>query len=72
MENRKAPLFTFSIVAIIIGVTLFKQFDFENLKFKHTGLAIVYIVTFVFSIYFIVKNSKKQPKNKKQPLTMKP
>jgi membrane protein DedA with SNARE-associated domain len=62
MEKRKALLFTFSIIAIILGWTLFKQFDFKNLKFEKTGLAIVYIITFVCSIYVLVKNAKKQPK----------
>jgi len=61
MENKKASNFFFGIIAIILGWTLFKQFDFENLKFKHTGLAIIYIVTFVFSIYFLIRNYKKRP-----------
>lgn len=61
MENKKSLNFFFGIIAIILGWTLFKQFDFENLKFKHTGLAIVYIVTFVFSIYFLMKNYKNRP-----------
>jgi membrane protein DedA with SNARE-associated domain len=62
MEKNKAPMFTFTIVAIILGVTLFKQFDFENLKFENTALAIVYLVVFVFAIYVLIKNfiSKKQ------------
>jgi predicted ferric reductase len=61
MENRKTLSFTFIIVAIILASALFKQFNFETLKFKHTGLAIVYIITLVCSIYFLVKNSKKYP-----------
>lgn len=61
MENRKAILFVFGIIAIILGWTLFKQFDFENLKFKHTGLAIIYLVTFLFSIYFLIRNYKNRP-----------
>jgi predicted ferric reductase len=61
MENKKSLNFFFGIIAIILGWILFKQFDFENLKFKHTGLAIVYIVTFVFSIYFLMKNYKNRP-----------
>jgi predicted ferric reductase len=60
MENRKSLNFVFGVIAIIVGWALFKQFDFENLKFKHTGLAIVYIVTFVFSIYFLMKNYKNR------------
>jgi membrane protein DedA with SNARE-associated domain len=57
-------MFTLKIVAIILGVTLFKQFDFENLKFEKAGLAIVYMVVFVFAIYILIKNSKSK---KQQP-----
>ncbi|MCF0056343.1 hypothetical protein [Dyadobacter sp. CY356] len=60
MENKNVLSFSFTIVAIILGVTLFKQFDFESLTFKNTGLAIVYMITFGFSIYFLVKNSGKR------------
>jgi uncharacterized membrane protein YuzA (DUF378 family) len=58
MEKNKAPLFTFSIIAIIVGVALYKQFDFETLKFQKTGLAIVYMVVFIASIYIIIKGLK--------------
>ena len=58
MEMKKALLYTFSIVAIILGVTLFKQFDFENLRFEKPGLAIVYAIGLVISIYVLVKNAK--------------
>lgn len=60
MEKRKAPTFTFSVIAIILGVTLYKQFDFENLKFEKPALAVIYIITFLFSIYVIIKNRKKK------------
>lgn len=42
MDKQKAPVFTFSIVAIILGVALYKQFDFETYRFEKTGLAIVH------------------------------
>lgn len=60
MEKKKVITFTFSIVAIILGITLFKQFDFKNLKFENTGLAIIYAMVFIFSIYFLIKNSKNK------------
>ena len=60
MEQKKALTFTFSVVAIILGVTLFKQFDFNNLRFEHTGLAIIYLIVFVFSIYYLIKNARKE------------
>ena len=61
MKNKKSLNFIFLIVAIIVGVALWKQFDVQNLKFKQTGLAIVYLITFVFSIYLLVKDYRKQP-----------
>jgi hypothetical protein len=62
MENKKALSFTFTIIAIILGVTLFKKFDFKTLKFENTGLAIVYIIVFTISIYFLMKNYKSSSK----------
>lgn len=61
MENKKVLSFTCTITAIILGVTLFKQFDFKNLKFENPALAIVYIIGFVISIYFLIKGYKKRP-----------
>ncbi|MFB9078916.1 hypothetical protein ACFFLS_10545 [Flavobacterium procerum] len=60
MENNKVPVFTFSIIAIILGVILYKQFDFETLKFENPILAVIYLIVFVFSVYVLVKNSKKR------------
>lgn len=59
MENKKPITFIFWVIAIILGVTLFKQFDFQNLKFEKPALAAVYALVFVFSVFIIVKNSKK-------------
>jgi hypothetical protein len=58
MRNKKTLSFTFTIIAIILGVTLFKQFDFKSLEFENTGLAIVYIIGFMISMYFLLKNYK--------------
>jgi hypothetical protein len=52
-------LFMFSVVAIILGVTLFKKFDFKTFKFENTGLAIVYAIGFVSSVFIVIKNSGK-------------
>lgn len=59
MENKKASNFFFGIIAIIIGSTLFKHFDFQNLKFEKPALDVVYLITFIISIYFLAKNLKK-------------
>lgn len=60
MENRKAISFVCSITAIIIAVTLYRQFDFQNLTFKKPALAVVYFIGLAISIYFLVKKPKKQ------------
>ncbi|RZJ53775.1 MAG: hypothetical protein EOO44_07360 [Flavobacterium sp.] len=61
MENKNnVPVFTFSIVAIILGVALYKQFNFETLKFEKPALAILYFVVFAFSVYVLIKNFRKK------------
>ncbi|QLC66028.1 hypothetical protein LPB248_06975 [Flavobacterium sp. LPB0248] len=61
MENKNQPItFVFWVVAIILGVTLYKQFDFKNLKFENPAMAVIYSIVFVFSVYYIIKNSGKK------------
>lgn len=62
MENNKVPVFTFTIVAIIVGVALFKQIDFKNFKVENIGLSIIYLITFVGSVYLLIKSRRNQPK----------
>jgi hypothetical protein len=62
MGNNKAPVFTLTIVAIIVGVALFKQVDFKNFKVENVGLSIIYLITFVGSVYVLIKNRRNQPK----------
>lgn len=60
METKKALKFTLAIVAIIVGVTLFKQFDFQYLKFEKPALAAVYSITFIGVVYFLFKGEKRK------------
>jgi hypothetical protein len=59
MENKKGINFFFAIIAIILGSAIYKQFDFKNLKFEKPALAILYIIVFIASIYFIIKDYNK-------------
>lgn len=61
MENKKGTILFFSIIAAIVGAALYKQFDLENLKFEKTGLAIIYLIVFIASVYFIIKNLRNSP-----------
>jgi len=63
MKNNKGLNFFFLLIAIIVGSALFKQFDFKNLKFEKPALAIVYLLTFGFSLYFLIKHYKNKPKS---------
>jgi hypothetical protein len=59
MKNIKAPNLFFVIIALIIGRALYRDFDFENLEFENTALAIIYMATLAFTIYFLIKDSIK-------------
>lgn len=60
MENKKIPSFMFGVVAVILGWTLFKHFDFENLSFQKPWLDVLYLIVFAFSIYALIKNKKNR------------
>ena len=59
MESKKSINPFFVIIAVIIGGSLYKQFDFENLTFEKPALAIVYSITLAATIYFLIKGYRK-------------
>lgn len=62
MENKNAPTFSMTILAVIMGIALFKQFDFATQKFEKPALAIVYFIGLAISIYLIFGKPKGQSK----------
>lgn len=58
MNTKKGLSFPLLIIAIVLGGTIFKQFDRENLKFEKPAIAAIYIITFLISVYLLVKNNK--------------
>lgn len=50
-----------ALVAIMLGWTLFKQFDFQNLTFEKPALAGLYMLVFVTSIYLLIRDYRKRP-----------
>lgn len=60
MNKKKELSFPLIIIAIVLGWTIFKQFDFEKLKFEKPAIAVVYILTFLMTAYFIFKPNKKE------------
>lgn len=59
MNNKKGIPFPLLIIAIVLGWTIVKQFDFENLKFEKPAMAVIYILTFVMTVYMIFKNNNE-------------
>jgi membrane protein DedA with SNARE-associated domain len=62
MDKRTEYSFPLIIIAIVLGWTIFKQFDFENLKFEQPAMAVIYIITFLMTVYFIFKKDKNKEK----------
>ncbi len=60
MAKRKGYSFPLIIIAVVIGWTIFRDFDFKNLKFEKPALAVVYILTFLMTLYFIFKKDKQK------------
>lgn len=58
MSNKKGLSFPLLIIAIVIGGTIFKEFDFANFRFEKPALAVVYILTFIMTVYFLIKGLK--------------
>jgi len=63
MENKKRINLFFTLIAFTLGLTLFKHINFKNFTLKEPVLDILYIIVFVMSIYFIIKDYTKRPKN---------
>lgn len=60
MDNKKLS-FPFLIIAIIIGVALYKQFDFKTLEFEKPALAIVYMIGLGIALYVLIRDFRKTP-----------
>lgn len=60
MSNNKGQVFFFGLIAIIVGWAAYKQFNFDTLQFKKPALAVVYILTFVMSVFFLLRNARQK------------
>lgn len=58
--KRINPFWAF--IAIILGWTVFKHFNFKSLKFTDLYFDIIYLIVFIIAIYFLIIEYKKQGK----------
>jgi membrane protein DedA with SNARE-associated domain len=66
MNNKKGLSFPLLIIAIVLGWTIYKQFNFDNFKFEKPAIAVVYIIAFAIAVYLLVQKNKKK-NNDSQP-----
>ncbi|VXC07497.1 MULTISPECIES: hypothetical protein [Chryseobacterium] len=62
MDNKKGGPFFFAVIAAIVGSALWKQFDFKTMTFEKVGLSILYLITFLFCIFFLIRNARNNVK----------
>jgi Ca2+/Na+ antiporter len=60
MEKNNPMTFTMSIVAIIVGVALYKQIDFKTMTVEKPALSVLYAVVFLFAVFVLAKNFRKK------------
>ena len=58
MNIQKAPSFVLTIIAVILGVTLFKHLDFKTFTTEKPALDALYLVIFIACVYIIVKSRR--------------
>jgi len=60
MDSQKTLLYTMGIVAVILGITLVRQFDFATYRFDHTPMAMVYVVGLAIALYAIINHLRNK------------
>jgi len=60
MDDKKGVKFIFVVVAFILGLTLFRHFDFKTVSFKMPTLDIIFLIAFIVTIYLLIKDFKKK------------
>lgn len=61
MKNKIGFNFLFALISYPVGMALFREIDFENYSFKNPGLGIIYLITFIGTVFLTFK--KKEIKN---------
>ena len=63
MKIKKGEVFMFSVIAAILGWTLYKDFNFDTSTFEKPALAAFYGIALLMSVIFIVKNFVNKSSN---------
>jgi hypothetical protein len=49
--------FTYIILMLVLGRGIYKQFNFETLRFEKLGLSILYLIVFFAFAFLLIKNN---------------
>ena len=60
MQNKQGINWFFAFIAFTLDLTLFKHIDFATFTIIDPVLDVLYLIVFVLSIYFMLKE-KNQP-----------
>ncbi|PST83107.1 hypothetical protein C7T94_10870 [Pedobacter yulinensis] len=55
MQKKRSVNFILLIIVIILGTTLYKQFDFGTFIFQQPAMAVVYGITFLACLFLLIK-----------------
>ena len=47
-------------LVIILGIVLFKEFNFDSFRFRHTPIALVYMLALGIALFFIFRGKKTE------------
>ncbi|MFK7953830.1 MAG: hypothetical protein AB8B73_13375 [Ekhidna sp.] len=60
MENKKTPNFFLLVIVTILGMAIYKEFDFQSFRFDKPALAVVYIIVFVVCLVLMIRKYKSK------------
>jgi len=59
MENKNhIGWLPFAVLAVVLGMAVFKQLNFESMSFKKPALGILYSLSFILSVVLMLTSKK--------------
>jgi hypothetical protein len=62
LDYKKGLNFFFAMIAIILGWSLVKHFDFTTYRFADPVLDMLYLIVFVITLYLLIKDFRESGK----------
>jgi hypothetical protein len=59
MKDKIGFNFGFACMAFILGLSLLREFDFQNFVFRKKALGFLYLIVFIASLFLTFKKQNK-------------